>query len=126
MSNFNNFKINNLWSIDLIKFENSIDSIIEKANQERKIESDLQGIKEVWEGMKFQVKRQNWYEGGESFYLLDDVSCIIDKLMQHESTLDMMLKSIHCSHFMKEIGFWKGNLNLYIFYQPFPYSIIEQ
>ena len=109
----NNFKINNLWSIDLIKFENSIDSIIEKANQERKIESDLQGIKEVWEGMKFQVKRQNWYEGGESFYLLDDVSCIIDKLMQHESTLDMMLKSIHCSHFMKEIGFWKGNLNLF-------------
>ena len=61
-----------------------VDSVINLASNERTIEGDLQEIKELWEATKFSINRQNWIEGGEKFFILGDVSKVLDNLLAHE------------------------------------------
>ena len=61
-----------------------MDSVINLASNERTIEGDLQEIKELWEATKFSINRQSWIEGGEKFFILGDVSKVLDNLLAHE------------------------------------------
>ena len=61
-----------------------VDSVINLASNERTIEGDLQEIKELWEATKFSINRQSWIEGGEKFFILGDVSKVLDNLLAHE------------------------------------------
>ena len=107
-----NFNIEKLWDFNLEELEASVDCIIDQATNERKIESELQEIKEIWESLKFIVKKEKWQEGGESHSLLGDVKVILNNLLTHQGMLDHMVKSIYSTHFAKDIEFWKGGLTM--------------
>ena len=61
---------------------------------------------------QFKLKRSSYQNEGEQTYLLDDVSEISENLLNHQSSLDQMDKSVYSQHFTKDIEFWKGNLTL--------------
>lgn len=61
-----------------------VDSVINLASNERTIEGDLQEIKELWEATKFSINRKSWIEGGDKFFILGDVSKVLDNLLAHE------------------------------------------
>ena len=67
-------------------FNGQVDSVINLASNERTIEGDLQEIKELWEATKFSINRQSWIEAGEKFFILGDVSKVLDNLLAHEVT----------------------------------------
>ena len=102
--------------------------MINLASNERTIEGDLQEIKELWEATKFSINRLSWIEGGEKFFILGDVSKVLDNLLAHEvrwylvdaffgnisivqSLLDTIAKSEYSTHFSKEISYWKKTLS---------------
>ena len=67
-------------------FDGQVDSVINLASNERTIEGDLQEIKELWEATKFSINGQSWIEAGEKFFILGDVSKVLDNLLAHEVT----------------------------------------
>ena len=107
-----NFNLKSFWDIQLEDLEVNVNSIINQASHERKIESELQEIKEIWEGLKFVLVKYSSQGEGESIYILGDISEIIESLLVHQGLLDKMDKSIYSLHFSKDIEFWKNNLSL--------------
>ena len=107
-----NFKLESFWDIQLEDLEVNVNKIINQASHERKIESELQEIKEIWEGLKFVLVKYSSQGEGESIFILGDISEILDNLLVHQGLLDQMDKSIYSLHFSKDIEFWKNNLSL--------------
>ena len=107
-----NFNIDKLWEFNLEQLESSVDCLIDQATNERKIESELQEIKEIWESLKFIVQKESWCEGGESYPVLGDVTVILDNLLTHQGMLDHMVKSVYSTHFAVDIEYWKTSLTM--------------
>ena len=105
------FDILNIWNVDLDVFGAKVHGVIQLADNERKIEAELQEIKELWEATKFSITRHSWTEGGEKLFLLGDVGRILEHLLSHESLLDTIAKSEYSTHFSKEISYWKKTLS---------------
>ena len=105
-----NFNISHFWNFNFQNLECDIDRVINQASHERKIESEIQEFKELWESAKFSLHRECWLKDGDQFYILGDVTGILDDLLLHQGQLDQMIKSVYSAHFSKEISFWKTNL----------------
>ena len=65
-----NFQMSQFWNFNFQNLESEINKVINRASHERKIESEIQEFKEIWESVKFSVQRECWQKDGESYYVL--------------------------------------------------------
>ncbi|XP_067133160.1 dynein axonemal heavy chain 10-like, partial [Centruroides vittatus] len=104
------FNLGNLFSLNLLYYEDSIKEIVENAKKELNIEKEVQEIKQLWDQMNFQIKR--YFKGTEDRgHILIGVDKILQVLDDNAISLQMMSSSRFVGPFLSIVQEWENTLS---------------
>jgi len=98
------FCLENLVELDLFKFSEEVNEIVDGAAKEAKIEIKLNNIQKVWEESVFEFKE---YKEVPILHALDEIMETVDL---HSMELMGMMSSKDVEEFKDKVMFWQKNL----------------
>jgi dynein heavy chain len=98
------FCLENLVELDLFKFAEEVNEIVDGAAKEAKIEIKLNNIQKVWEESSFEFKE---YKEVPILNALDEIMEAVDL---HSMELMGMMSSKDVEEFKDKVMFWQKNL----------------
>ena len=103
------FTLGALFGMELHRYRDDITRITQNAQQEAKIEKDIQKLAKQWAAEAFALQP---FDGDESRgYILSDVSEILQTLEDHSLSLQAMANSPFAAPFLSELRGWEQRCN---------------
>ena len=103
------FTLGALFAMELHRYKDDIVKIVSNAQQESKIEKDIQKMSKQWSTENFALQP---FDGDESRgYILSDVSEILQTLEDHSLSLQAMANSPFAAPFLTELRGWEQRCN---------------
>ncbi|KEG12669.1 dynein heavy chain [Trypanosoma grayi] len=100
------FTLEKLFSLGLHKFSDEVANIVEKADKELRIETNLNKIIDIWEKMTFTYTKDE----GLDTYLLGSVDDVVEQLENDNNALSSMLSDRFVEYFYEKVIHWQKNL----------------
>ena len=122
------FKLRELLELNLHEFVSEVESIVDRANNERNIEKSLQELESTWKKQAFEfvnresedrakseekvaAAEQNESNGSEaSFVMIKVPEELIENLEDHQVMLQNISSSRFAQHFSEELSLWQRRL----------------
>ncbi|XP_071441594.1 dynein axonemal heavy chain 10 [Hetaerina americana] len=108
---FDKLTLENMFAMELHKYQEIAESIIANAVKERGIEKGLQQITEVWTVLEFSIIKHEKGEIDRGF-ILGSVDEILPILEDNAVNLQSMASSEFVGPFLKSVQTWEKNLQL--------------
>jgi dynein heavy chain len=105
------FTLSSLFAMELHRFTEGIDEIVNKGMQEQKIENEIKNVVEVWTSTSFELIKHKKPNGEEKGYLLRAADDIKLQLEDHMLNLQTMAGSRFVTLFVDEVKGWERKLN---------------
>ncbi|CCD13201.1 unnamed protein product, partial [Trypanosoma congolense IL3000] len=100
------FTLSKLFALGLHKFSDEVANIVEKAEKELRIETNLNKLIGIWEKMIFTYSRDEQLD----VYLLGAVDEVVEQLENDNNALSSMLSDRFVEHFYDKVILWQRNL----------------
>ncbi|KAG8225246.1 hypothetical protein J437_LFUL008783, partial [Ladona fulva] len=108
---FNELTLENIFAMELHKYQDIAESIISTAVKELGIEKGLMKICEVWNSLEFQLLKHEKAEFDRG-YILGGIDEINPVLEDDSMALQSMASSQFVGHFLNTVQKWEKNLKL--------------
>ncbi|ESS67196.1 hypothetical protein TCDM_04102 [Trypanosoma cruzi Dm28c] len=100
------FTLEKLFALGLHKFSEEVANIVEKADKELRIETNLNKIIDIWETMTFTYTLDKDLDT----YLLGSVDDVVEQLENDNNALSSMLSDRFVEYFYERVIHWQKNL----------------
>ncbi|KAG8346214.1 putative Dynein heavy chain N terminal region 2 domain1 [Trypanosoma vivax] len=100
------FTLEKLFALGLHKFSDEVANIVEKAEKELRIETNLNKLIGIWEKMMFTYTMDE----GLNTYLLGSVDEVVEQLENDNNALSSMLSDRFVEYFYDKVILWQRNL----------------
>ncbi|ORC84913.1 dynein heavy chain [Trypanosoma theileri] len=100
------FTLEKLFALGLHKYSEEVANIVEKADKELRIETNLSKIIGIWEKMIFTYSKDEDLDT----YLLESVDDVIEQLENDNNALSSMLSDRFVEYFYEKVILWQKNL----------------
>ena len=102
-----NVKLQSIFDLDLFKFSEQVEDIVDQARNEAKMEKTLQKVKELWDVVPFEKQQHK----NSDIYMLKVSEESFEQLEENLVQVNNMFSSRYLAYFEETVKYWQKTLN---------------